>query len=253
LRFVRFRSQGHEYFGRSQEKIIWIYSDAPWCGGIETGETVLLENVDLLTACKPPKVIGVAINYEGATGADVVNQEPLVFLKSPSSIIGDGQKIISPFSGASVWGEPELGVIIGQRLNNASIDNAQAAIFGYLIANDVTCENVYGRDHHLARSKSADTFCVMGSYIDTEFDPIGRFIRGFQNGELIRESTLDQRLFAEPSLLVWISKWITLEPGDVILTGTPPRVADRKFLSNGDKYRCHIEGLDAIENSFFEV
>lgn len=252
MRFVRISSQGYEYFGRLQEKIIWIYSDAPWRGGVETGETAFLENVDLLPACKPTKVIGVALNYEGVTGSDMINQEPLIFLKSPSSIIGDGQKIISPFSDVSVWGEPELGVVIGRRLNNASIENAEAAIFGYVIANDVTCENVYGRDHHLARSKSADTFCVIGSFIDPKFDPTGKFIRGYQNGKLIREGYLDGRFFVEPSLLTWLSKWMTLEAGDVILTGAPPRIGDKKLLSHGDSYRCHIEGLDAIENPFCE-
>ena len=122
-----------------------------------------------MAPCEPRKVIATAINYPGATGLSKEMAEPLVFLKPSTSVIGPNEDIISPMSGLKVWGECELGIVIGQTLKNADYQKAKESIFGYTIGNDVSAENILDRDHHLARSKGMDTFCVLGPWIDTEF------------------------------------------------------------------------------------
>lgn len=250
MKFVRFNKDGKEFFGRLSKDTIFYLDTPPWKGGKETGEYVNILEVDLLAPCKPKNIIGVALNYPGIEGVSKSDEEPLIFLKSPSSVIGDKQNIISPFTNLQVWGEPELAIVLGPKLSKPVGEKLDVSIFGYTIANDVTCNNVNGRDHHLARSKSADTFCVLGPLIDTEFKPGSQKIKGYQDGILIREGYLSERIFGEIDILNWLSRWLTLEAGDVVLTGTPSRVRDRMFLQDGSNFTCEIEGLGNINNSF---
>ncbi len=204
----------------------------------------------LLAPCVPRKIIGLAINYEGATGLSETTTEPLVFLKAATSVCGPGDDIVAPFSGASVWAEAEVAVVIGRRLRMASEQEAAAAILGYVPANDVTAGNIDGRDHHLARSKSADTFCPLGPWIDTEWSPRGKTVELYQDGKLIRRGNTDERLWQDARAVAWLSHWMTLEPWDVLLTGTPPRVVPRRFLSHGGESVVRIEGLGELRNHF---
>ena len=144
-------------------------------------------------------------------------------------------------------------MVIGKKLQKANTEEANSAVFGYTVGNDVSCENVLDWDHHLARSKGADTFCVLGPAIDTDFEPNGKYICGHHNDILMREGYCEQRLWQEPELLVWLSSWMTLEPGDVILTGAPSRVRDRVYFTDGDSFTCKIEGLGEISNSFKQL
>ncbi len=203
-----------------------------------------------MAPCEPRKVIATAINYPGATGLSKKMSEPLVFFKPSTSVIGPNEDIIAPMGGLKVWGECELGIVIGQTLKNADYQKAKEGVFGYTIGNDVSADNILDWDHHLARSKGMDTFCILGPWIDTEFKPDRQKITGLHNGILLREGYVNDRLFQEPELLVWLSQWITLEPGDVILTGAPTRVRDREYFKDGDHFKCEIEGLGSIDNYF---
>jgi hypothetical protein len=115
---------------------------------------------------------------------------------------------------------------------------------------DVTAENVEGRDHHLARSKGADTFCPIGPWIDTEFDSSDARIEAYQNEKLIRQGNLSNRIWKDEQVLQWLSQWMTLDIGDIILTGTPPRVTEKTFLNDGDIFEVKIEGLGSLKNRF---
>ena len=203
-----------------------------------------------MSPCQPGKIIAVAINYPGATGLSDDASEPFVFIKPSSSVIGNERTIIYAFTNTPAWGECELGIVIGDKVFRADKEVASKAVYGYTVANDVTVENVQGRDHHLARSKAADTFCVIGPWIDTEFVPNNQLIQGYHNGHILREGRLDMRIWKEPDLLVWLSSWMTLDPGDVILTGAPTRVRGRQFFEDGDSFRCVINGLGELENDF---
>ena len=250
MKFIRFKYLEREYFGLLKNNHVQAYSDMPWNNGTPLDLLVSIDDIKILSPCKPGKIIATAINYPGATGLTEKTYEPLVFIKPSSSLIGPDETIISPFDNALVWGECELGVVIGDKLSKATVEEAQSAIFGYTIGNDVSCENVFDWDHHLARSMGADTFCVLGPWIDTSFDPNGKYISGHHNNTLIREGYCEQRLWKEPELLVWLSSWMTLDPGDVILTGAPSRVCERIYFKDGDSFTCYIEGLGKLSNPF---
>jgi 2-keto-4-pentenoate hydratase/2-oxohepta-3-ene-1,7-dioic acid hydratase in catechol pathway len=251
MKVVRMEAGPSIHYGVLDGENIQIWSDAPWKGGVPAEQNIPLTEARLLAPCQPGKVIGMAINFPGATGLAPDFKEPLVFLKTGTSVIGSGETIISPFSDTRVWGECELGVVIGKRLSRCTTDEAlSGGVFGYVIGNDVSAENVQGWDHHLPRSKAADTFCALGPWIDTDFQPQGKTIRGYHNQILIREAIASDRLWAEPDLLVWLSSWMTLEPGDVILTGAPARLRERLYLQTGDSYTCTIDGLGELTNPF---
>lgn len=233
-----------------QKGILTIISAAPWLESefLEM-DKVSLSDVILLPISDPEKVVGVAQNYNGVSGVIGDGHEPLIFLKSPTSIIGPKDEIRRPFENLNVWGESELAIIVGRRKIEAS-GHSRPSIFGYSLANDVTIENTNGNDHHLAKSKSPDTFCPLADFVDTSFVPKCQSIRGFQNGLLIREAQLSDRILEDQAIVDWVDRWMTLAPGDIVLTGAPPRVGDRFFLNDGDIYSVEIEDLGCIENVF---
>ena len=248
MRVVRIIHNKIISWARLDRNRLLLFDKEPWLGANLTGEIITFEEKNIMAPCIPGKIIGVAVNYPGITGLNSDIDEPLVFLKSMNTIIGPNSSIINPFNESSIWGECELAVVIGKTLNKASAEEAKTAIFGYTIANDVTVENTGGRDHHLARSKAADTLCPVGPWIDTEFQPKEHEIEGWHNNTLLRQGKLSDRLYREPELLVWLSSWIRLEPGDLVLTGAPARVRDRIYLEEGDTFTCRIEGLGELKN-----
>ena len=250
MKLVRFHNGGTIRAGKlDADRINELQGDLLY-DLVETDQFRSRSALRLAAPCQPGKVVGLAINYPGATGRSQDMTEPLVFLKPATSVIGPEDVIHCPFEDAQVWGETELAVVIGRTLRNASIAQAKASIFGYAIANDVSAENIHGWDHHLARSKGIDTFCVIGPWIDSDYDPANRTIESLQNGELLRQGNTDDRLWKEPELLSWLSSWMTLEAGDVILTGAPTRVRDRLYLHEGDVFTCRITGLGELNNQF---
>lgn len=250
MKLVRVKHEDVIHYGTLEDDVINLLSAAPWESGFLTNIQVPISEARLLAPCTPSKVVGLAINFPGATGLDPKAKEPLVFLKHSQSVIGPGDRIISPFGDMPVWGECEIGIVIGKKISKCSVEEAKNSVFGYVIGNDVSAENILNWDHHLPRSKSADTFCPLGPWIETDFNPAGKRIRGYHNGVLIRDGYADARLWAEPELLVMLSRWMTLEPGDVVLTGAPCRVIDRLYFKSGDVYRCEVDGLGCLENSF---
>ena len=252
MRTIRFSHDGGISYGELEDDRVRVWSGAPWADGKRTPETITLERIELLAPCETGKVIAMAINYPGATGLTEETHEPLVFLKPSSSVIGPKQAITSPFTDAPAWGEVELAIVIGKRLCRADTETARGGVFGFTIGNDVSAENLYDWDHHLARSKGADTFCPLGPWIDTEYVPGNNRIHGYYNGDIIRDGRLHERRWKEPEVLVWLSSWMTLEPGDVILTGAPTRTRPRQYFQHGDVFSCFIDGLGELTNPYRE-
>jgi 2-keto-4-pentenoate hydratase/2-oxohepta-3-ene-1,7-dioic acid hydratase in catechol pathway len=214
------------------------------------GTAVPLADCRLHAPCQPRKVVALAVNYEGATGQSSQMSEPLAFLKPGTSVCGPGDTVACPFSHVPVWGESELAIVIGSHVRHADETEAARAIFGYTAANDVSADNVDSRDHHLARSKGADTFCPLGPWIDTAYQPDNKTVEAYQNGELIRRGNTNQRIWRDHRIVSWLSHWMTLEPGDVILTGTPPRIVPRRYLEPNDVFSVRIEGFSPLDNPF---
>lgn len=239
-------------WGVLQDDKVYRWQGDPLVGG-QAGELVgTLGEVSLLAPCQPGKVVALAVNYPGATGQTSEMTEPLVFLKATTSVCGPGDDVVSPFPGVDVWAESELAIVVGRRLCRAGEAEVLSAVLGYTAGNDVSAKNVDGRDHHLARSKSADTFCPLGPWIDTDYSPADRLIETWHNGELVRQGNSDDRIWSCARALSKISGWMTLEPWDVVLTGTPPRRVPRRFLRHGDEIVVRIAGLGELRNRFRE-
>ncbi len=206
-----------------------------------------LQEVHLLNPVSPGKIVCVGRNY--AAHADEHDAEvpeiPLLFLKPPSAVIGPGQPILLPPQSQRVEHEAELAVVIGARTRWIAPEQAGDYILGYTAANDVTARDLQFRDGQWTRGKGFDTFCPLGPWIETELDPADVLITCSVNGQMRQMASTRDMIFPVPQLLAFISSIMTLEPGDVILTGTPAGVG---LLVEGDEVSVEIEGLGTLTN-----
>ena len=206
-----------------------------------------LAEVKLLAPAQPSKIICVGRNYaEHAKehGAEVP-QMPLIFMKPPSAVIGPGEKILLPPQSRQVEHEAELVVVIGKRCRNVTAEEAQDYILGYTVGNDVTARDLQKTDGQWTRSKGFDTFCPFGPWVDTEFDPSDALITCKVNGQPRQMASTRDMVFNVGKLVAFISSVMTLEPSDLIFTGTPAGVGP---LKSGDVVEVEIEGLGKLSN-----
>jgi 2-keto-4-pentenoate hydratase/2-oxohepta-3-ene-1,7-dioic acid hydratase in catechol pathway len=206
-----------------------------------------LTEVKLLAPSQPSKIICVGRNYaEHAKEHDAeVPKVPLIFLKPPSAIINPGDTIQLPPQSQQVEHEAELVVVIGKRGRNIIAPEAQNHVFGYTVGNDVTARDLQWSDGQWTRSKGFDTFCPFGPWIDTEFDPADALITCKVNGQPRQMASTRDMVFNVNSLIAFISSVMTLEPGDIIFTGTPAGVGP---LKAGDIVEAEIEDLGKLTN-----
>jgi 2-keto-4-pentenoate hydratase/2-oxohepta-3-ene-1,7-dioic acid hydratase in catechol pathway len=206
-----------------------------------------LARIKLLAPVVPGKIICVGRNYSAHAkehGAEVP-EAPLLFLKPPSAVIGTGDTIYLPPQSQQVEHEAELAVIISKRCRWISPAEASSFIFGYTIANDVTARDLQRRDGQWTRAKGFDTFCPIGPWIETEFDPADAVISCHVNHELRQMASTCDMVHSVSQLVAYASTVMTLVPGDLLLTGTPAGVSP---LLAGDRVRVTIEGLGMLEN-----
>jgi len=212
------------------------------------GERVAeLSQLRIMAPCEPTKVVALAYNYKDLVGERETFDEPLIFFKSPTSVIGPGEEIRIPDGIEVVWVEVELAFVIRKLAKNVSYDRAMDFILGYTIANDVTAQNVLGRDWHLARSKGLDTFCPVGPFLETELDTHSLELSTVINGRLTQRSTTANRILDDYETLSLISKFITLQPGDIVLTGTPAGAMESR-VRPGDVVTVRIAQLCELTN-----
>ena len=204
----------------------------------------------LLPPCAPSKIVCVGRNY--ADHAKEFNNpapvEPLIFLKPPSSLIGSGGAIVLPKASERVDYEGELGVVIGQRARNVKRADASAYILGYTCVNDVSARDFQRKDSQWTRGKGFDTFCAVGPCIvpRDEVDSKGLRVRTFLDGEKKQDAPITDMLFDVNVIIEFVSAFMTLEPGDLIATGTPAGVGP---LQPGSNIRIDIEGIGVLENT----
>jgi 2-keto-4-pentenoate hydratase/2-oxohepta-3-ene-1,7-dioic acid hydratase in catechol pathway len=206
-----------------------------------------LENVRLLAPCLPSKIVCVGRNYaEHAREHDAeVPKVPLIFLKPPSSIINPGDAIILPPQSKQVEHEAELVVVIGKRGRHITAENTRDYILGYTIGNDVTARDLQKSDGQWTRAKGFDTFCVFGPWIDSDFDPSDALVTCRVSGQPRQMASTRDMVFSVSTLIAFVSSVMTLEPGDLLFTGTPAGVG---ILKDGDEVVCEIEGLGKLSN-----
>jgi 2-keto-4-pentenoate hydratase/2-oxohepta-3-ene-1,7-dioic acid hydratase in catechol pathway len=206
-----------------------------------------LASATLLPPTTPSKIVCVGRNYAAHAkehGAEVPTV-PLIFLKPPSSLIGHQQKIELPPQSQQVEHEAELAVVIGKSGRWVTPENALEYVFGYTIANDVTARDLQRSDGQWTRAKGFDTFCPVGPWIETEFDPADAVITCLLNGQMRQMASTRDMIFTVQQLIAFVSSVMTLEPGDLLLTGTPAGVSP---LNPGDTVEVTIEGLGTLQN-----
>jgi 2,4-didehydro-3-deoxy-L-rhamnonate hydrolase len=229
-------------------------------GSPEPGEdTVLLGEARIHAPVpRPHKVIGIGLNYEdhaAETGAEIP-EKPIVFAKYANAVIGPGEPIRIPSITEQADYEAELAVVIGRAARNVSEPEALDYVFGYTNANDVSSRDLqFSEGGQWTRSKSIDTFCPLGPYIATTDeieDPQDLSIRCILNGEVMQEGTTQKMIFPVAELVSFLSQGMTLVPGDIIVTGTPPGVGSARdpqvWLKDGDEVSIEIQGLGTLTN-----
>jgi 2-keto-4-pentenoate hydratase/2-oxohepta-3-ene-1,7-dioic acid hydratase in catechol pathway len=206
---------------------------------------------------RPQKIVCVGLNYRDHAeeqGADLP-ERPLLFAKWPNTLIGPGEPIVIPSIAERVDYEAELGVVIGAHARGVSVENALEAVAGYICANDVTARDLQHGDGQWTRGKSLDTFCPVGPALVPAAeiaDPQALGIRAILNGEVMQDSTTANMVFGVAEIIAFVSQAITLDPGDLILTGTPAGVGVFRdppvLLQPGDEVTVEIDGVGTLTN-----
>ncbi len=212
-----------------------------------TGDEFLLDEVDLLAPVQPSKIVAVGLNYKDHAHElkmDIPN-EPIIFIKPPTSLIGPNKEITYPAMSKQVDYEAELGIVIKNRTKGVSPKEAKKHILGFTCANDVTARDLQRKDTQWTRAKSFDTFCPIGPCVETEIDPNGLSVELLLNGEVKQSSNTSSMIFDVYFLVSFISGIMTLSPGDVIITGTPSGVGPMQV---GDVIEVKIEGIGTLRN-----
>lgn len=248
MRIIRYQNDGDE------PKYGWILEDK--VGEIQgnifgeyrrrEARTPIAE-LKLLPPCTPSKIICVGRNYveHAKELGNEIPKTPLLFFKPPSAVIANGEQIFLPPQSAQVEHEAELVVVIGQRAKNVIAETAKEYIFGYTIGNDITARDLQKTDGQWTRAKGFDTFCPFGPWIDTDFDASDAVVTCRVNGQMRQMASTRDMLFSVSTLIAYISSIMTLEPGDLIFTGTPAGVGT---LKTGDVVDVEIEGLGKLSN-----
>jgi 2-keto-4-pentenoate hydratase/2-oxohepta-3-ene-1,7-dioic acid hydratase in catechol pathway len=232
-------------FARLDGSQAYALSDAPWQGGRETGEAWTWSERDLACPVRPSKIVCIGRNYAAHArelGHDVPS-EPLLFLKPPSALVGPGDIVRLPPESVRVEHEAELAVVLGRRAKNVSIAEAFSHVLGYSCACDVTARDLQRKDVQFTRSKGFDTFCPIGPWIETELDPKAAQIRCRVDGQTRQDGPTAHMIFDVPTVIAYVSRMMTLEPGDVILTGTPEGVGP---LVSGNELEVEITGVGVL-------
>jgi len=225
-----------------------IASDPLYAGIFKQEETFALEEIRLLAPVLPrSKVVCVGKNYadHAAEMGGEVPSEPIIFIKPNTSVIGPNEIIQWPNTSERIDHEAELAVVISKICKEVPREKVNDVIFGYTLANDVTARDLQKKDGQWTRAKSFDTFCPLGPWIDTDFRPGNQMITAHVDGELKQSAPLSDMVFDVPFIIEFVTKVMTLLPGDVILTGTPSGIG---AMNPGGEVVVSIDGLGSLRN-----
>ena len=229
--------------------LIYVITGDPIYSGIQkTAATIELTKVRLLAPIIPrSKVVCIGKNYadHAAEMGGVVPEEPIIFIKPNTSVIGPNDTIVWPDMSERVDHESELAIVIGRLCKDVPIERVNDVIFGYTIANDVTARDLQKKDGQWTRAKGFDTFCPIGPWIDTDFIPGAQKITAIVNGEVKQSALLSDMIFKVPEIISFVTQVMTLLPGDIILTGTPAGIGP---MVAGGSATMAIEGLGELTN-----
>ena len=248
MRLIRFSTANEPpQFGWVNKDMVGRIFGSPFGEYQRSEANIPLGSVQLLAPVQPSKIICVGRNYaeHAKETKSEVPTTPLLFLKPPSAVIAPQQTITLPPQSQQVEHEAELVVVIGKRGRWISPEEASKHILGFTIGNDVTARDLQNKDLQWTRSKGFDTFCPLGPWIETEFKPVDVMITCHVNGELRQMASTHDMVFHIEQLVAFASSIMTLEPGDILMTGTPAGVSP---LHPGDIVEITIEGIGKLSN-----
>ena len=253
MKFCQFMAPGYfgspsPQFGLIEDGGIAPIRGFPWSNWERASPGASLEDLPLLAPVAPRKVVCVGRNY-AAHAAELGNEvpkEPLIFLKPSSSIIGPGEPIVIPRFSQRVEHEGELALVMGRRCSQLSdTDDPLPYVFGYTCLNDVTARDIQKSELQFTRAKGFDTFCPIGPHIETDLDPLNVLVETYVNGKMRQSGSTSLMIYPVAYLVRWISRMMTLDPGDVIATGTPAGVGP---LVAGDTVEVSVAGVGVLRN-----
>ena len=253
MRIARFAGDDDPRFGvigddNGVPTIAVLNGDPLYAGLNLSGQKIPLADVRLLAPVIPrSKVVGIGKNYaaHAAEMGGEVPAEPLMFIKPNTSVVGPGDPVFYPRQSSEVHYEGELAVVIGRICRDVPPEQATDVIHGYTIANDVTARDLQAKDGQWTRAKGFDTFCPLGPWIETDFDPSKVQVTTRLNDEIKQDGNTSDMVFTVPAIIEYVSSFMTLLPGDVILTGTPEGVGPMEV---GDEVEVSIAGLGTLTN-----
>ena len=212
-----------------------------------TGRQYPLDETKILAPCQPTKIVALGLNYRSHAEElkMTLPEDPLLFLKPSTAVIGPNENVIYPAMSRRVDYEAELGVVIGRETKGVSEDEAREYILGYTCFNDVTARDLQSKDKQFTRSKGFDTFAPVGPWIETELNPDNLRVESYLNGEQKQSGTTTDLIFSVFQLVSFISNVMTLLPGDVIATGTPAGIGPMEV---GDTIEIVVEGIGTLKN-----
>ncbi|MDD2901514.1 MAG: fumarylacetoacetate hydrolase family protein [Syntrophales bacterium] len=250
MRIVRIEQKGRTACGILEGEKISVLWGLPYDGGLAntTGEVLSLPEVTLLAPCEPTKIIALGLNYRdhAAEFGNPVPDEPLIFMKPSTSVIGPDAAIIYPAMSRRVDYEAELAVILGKTARHVPEDKALDYVLGYTCFNDVTARDLQKKDGQFTRAKGFDTFAALGPWIETAIAaPDNLTVEAYLNGERKQHSNTSDMVFGVATLISFISRIMTLLPGDVIATGTPSGIGPMRV---GDMVEIRVENIGALRN-----
>ena len=243
--YVRYRVDGATSYGRVVGTTVQQLRDAPWLDTTRTGRTVPLARVQLLAPATPSKVIAVGLNYQTHLGERSAATYPGLFAKLPTSIIAHDEPIVLPADANNAHYEGEMVIVIGKQAANVSVADAKQYVFGITVGNDVSERDWQKSDLQWFRAKAADTFGPMGPVLITGLNYDDLLLQTRLNGEVVQSQRTKDLIFDVAAQVSYISRYVTLMPGDVIYTGTP---GTTKRIVAGDVVEVELEGVGILRN-----
>ena len=244
-RYVRYAQGSTTSYGVLEGETIRELKGDLFAGPVETGRVVKLPEVRLLAPCTPSKVIAVGLNYKSHLGERPAAAYPGLFAKLPTSIVGPEASIVAPEDALDLHFEGELVVVIGKRARNVSAADAPQYVFGVTAGNDVSERAWQKNDLQWFRAKASDTFGPLGPAIVTGLDYGDLLLQTRVNGTVLQSQRTKDLIFDVPAIISYVSRFVTLEPGDVIYTGTP---GSTRAMKPGDIVEVEIEGIGVLRN-----
>ncbi|WHH58003.1 fumarylacetoacetate hydrolase family protein [Petroclostridium sp. X23] len=247
MKLIRFLLNNQEFYGNLTDDKIYILSGSIEEGFTSTDHVICIEKVKLLSPVKPGKIVCVGLNYMDhiIESNEKVPSEPVIFMKPSTAVIGPDEGICYPVQSHRVDYEGELAIVIGKRGKNIKESEASSYILGYTCANDVTARDLQPSDGQWIIAKGFDTFLPLGPCIHTDVDPNNLPIRTVLNGKIVQSSNTKHLLFKPNMLISYISSVMTLEPGDIILTGTTFGIGPMQV---DDIVSVEIDGIGKLQN-----